>query len=138
MTTNWLALGGIIVAQYIIGALWYSLIFGKQWIQINHPKGLPSKEEIARLEKEATPYYIIQFVLTCITAWVQWKFIMNDQDNWVSISLLIWAGFLVPSIIQTVMWSDPQNKKKLLQVGIMALHFLVTVLLAGYVFATFG
>jgi hypothetical protein len=138
MTTNWLILGGVIIAQYIIGALWYSLLFGKQWLEINHPNGLPSKTEMEKLAKSATPYYAIQFVLTCVTAWVQWYFVMSDQDNWLSVSLLIWIGFLVPSIIQTVIWSDPQNKKKPLQIGIMSLHFLFTTILAGWVYVTFG
>jgi hypothetical protein len=138
MSVNWLVLVGVIVVQYIIGALWYSVIFGKQWININHPEGKPSKAEMERLEKEAMPYYGIQLVLTAVTAYIQWYFISLQETKWLSISLLIWLGFLVPSIIQTVMWSDPKNKKKVLQVGIMSLHFLVTVILAGWAFVTFG
>ena len=138
MSINWLVFIGVIIVQYVIGALWYSLIFGKQWILINHPEGRPSKKEMEEMGKTATPYYVIQLVLTTVTAYFQWVFVMENMDKWLETSLLIWVGFLVPMIIQTIIWSDPNNKRKLTQVGIMALHSLVTVILAGWAFAMFG
>jgi hypothetical protein len=137
MSINWIVLIGVIVLQYVIGALWYSLVFGKQWMKINHPNGLPSKEEMIRLEKEAMPYYGIQLVLTTVTAWVHLYFVSLQPSNWFATSILIWIGFLVPSLIQAIIWSDPHNKQKPLQVGIMALHFLLISILAGWAFATF-
>lgn len=137
MLINWFSLFGAVVLQYIIGALWYSVIFGKQWMDINHPQGKPLKEEIARLEKEATPFYGIQLVLTIITVAVQSHFILLQPSNWFVTSILIWLGFLVPTAVQGVIWSDPKNKKKALQVGILALNYLVTIILAGWILATF-
>jgi heme O synthase-like polyprenyltransferase len=137
MSFNWLLIIGIVILQYVIGALWYSVIFGKQWIEINHPEGTPTKEEMAQLEKDAIPYYGIQLVLTIITVLAQWYFVMINTSNWLMTSIIIWGGFLVPTVIQSVIWSDPKNKKKPLQIFILSLNYLVTILIAGWLIVTF-
>jgi Protein of unknown function (DUF1761) len=138
MSINWLVLVGVVVVQYVIGALWYSVIFGKQWMQINHPNGLPSVEEMKKLGDEATPSYAIQLLLTIATVAVQYYFMDKHPMDWLMTSFLIWFGFLAPIAIQGVIWSDPQNKKKALQIGILCLNYLVTAIIAGYLIATFG
>jgi Protein of unknown function (DUF1761) len=137
MSINWLVLILVVLVQYVIGALWYSVVFQKQWVKINHPDGKPSKEEMARLEKEAMPYYGIQFVVTFLTAFSQWYFISLQQQNWLAVSLILWGGFLIPGVVQTIIWSDPKNKLKLLQFGIMAANLLLLTLIAGWAFYTF-
>jgi hypothetical protein len=137
MSLNWITLAVVVVLQYVIGALWYSVFFKNQWIKINHPDGMPSPEEMGKMGKEAIPYFGIQFGLTVMTAIIQWYVMANSSLNWLIISILIWGGFLVPTLIQSVIWSDPRNKKKLMQIGIVTLNLLVNSLLAGYLFATF-
>jgi Protein of unknown function (DUF1761) len=137
MNINWLVMIAVIVIQYVIGALWYSVVFKNQWMSINHPEGMPTKEEMAELEKAAIPYYIIQLVMTALTAVVQWYFISMDPSKWLQTSLFIWIGFLIPGVIQTIIWSDPKNKQKILQTIIMALNLLILTVLAGFAFATF-
>jgi Protein of unknown function (DUF1761) len=137
MSFNWFLFIAVVVIQYVIGGLWYSVIFGKQWLQINHQDGLPSKEEQTRLEKEAMPYYGIQLVLTIVTVLVQSYFVAIQPANWFMTSMLIWLGFIAPTVVQGVIWSDPKNKKKAMQIGILALNYLVTIIIAGWLLATF-
>ncbi len=137
MNVNWLILGAVVIVQYVIGALWYSVFFNKQWIEINHPEGAPSKEEMAKLEKEAMPLYAVQLVLTIITVSVQAYFIGLQPSNWLMISSLIWLGFIFPTVVQDIIWSNPKNKKKTLQIFILVLNYLVTILFAGWFLATF-
>lgn len=137
MTFNWLIIIAVVIGQYVIGALWYSVIFGKQWLEINHPEGLPSKEEMEKMEKEAIPFYAIQLVLTIVTVLVQAYFVGLQSSNWFTTSILIWLGFIAPTVVQGVIWSDPKNKKKVMQIGILSLNYLVTIILAGWALATF-
>jgi glycerol-3-phosphate acyltransferase PlsY len=127
----------VIVVQYVFGAVWYSAIFQKQWVEINHPEGKPSKAEMERLGKEATPYYIVQLVMTALTAWAQWYFISMQPNNWFNISFWLWLGFLVPGVIETIIWSDPKNKKKVLQTVIMSANLFLLTMVAGWAFVTF-
>lgn len=138
MSFNLLVFIGVVIFEYVLGALWYSLFFGKQWLKINHPAGLPSKLEMQNLAKKATPYYGIQLFLTIVSAWVQWFFVSLQPTNWFKVSIFIWAGFMVPTLIQSVIWSDPKNNHKLLQIAIVSLNFLVNLIIAGWLFVTFG
>jgi hypothetical protein len=89
------------------------------------------------LEKEAMPYYGIQLVLTIVTVLVQSYFVAMQPANWFMTSMLIWLGFIAPTVVQGVIWSDPKNKKKAMQIGILALNYLVTIIIAGWLLATF-
>lgn len=137
MTFNWLLITAVVIGQYVIGALWYSVIFKKQWLEINHQEGLPSKEEMSELEKQATPFYAIQLVLTIVTVLVQAYFVGLQPSNWFMTSVLIWLGFIAPTVVQGVIWSDPKNKKKAMQIGILTLNYLVTIILAGWALGSF-
>jgi hypothetical protein len=127
----------IVVAQYVLGALWYSVIFKNQWIDINHPEGKPTKEEMAVMEKEAMPLYGYQLIVTIIAAIAQWYFVAMNYSNWLMTSLVLWAGVVATTVIISVMWSDPKNKQKLLHIGIVTSNLLVNALFAGWMFATF-
>jgi hypothetical protein len=138
MSINWLAFIIVTLIQYGIGAVWYSLLFGKQWLEINHPEGTPSKEQIAEMGKQATPYYAIQLILTAATNIGLLYFLQKtNYKDWLASTFVIWLCFTVSMTIQNIIWSDPKNKKKALQVGIIVLHMLVTLILGGWVFTTF-
>jgi hypothetical protein len=63
--------------------------------------------------------------------------VSKDPSNWLMTSFLIWLGFIFPTVVQGVIWSDPKNKLKLLQISILASNYLVTILIAGWLLATF-
>jgi hypothetical protein len=57
------------IAQFILGALWYSpLLFGKWWMQIMECTHL-SKEELKKMQAKMTPFYGLQFLLTILFTW---------------------------------------------------------------------
>ncbi len=57
------------IVQFVFGALWYSLIFGKVWAKI-HGFDQLAPEEQAKMMKAVQPYYAIQLVLTVVTTYV--------------------------------------------------------------------
>jgi hypothetical protein len=138
MTINWITFIIVTIIQYGIGAIWYSLIFGKQWIKINHPEGDPSKEQMKEMEKQATPYYIIQLFLTIITNLGLIYFLQKTKPgDWLLTTLVVWLTFIVSMTIQNIIWSDPKNKLKGLQIFIIALHMIITLVIGGWAFASF-
>jgi hypothetical protein len=138
MTINWLVFIIVTFVQYVIGALWFSVLFGKQWIKINHPEGTPSKKEMEEMGKQATPYYGIQLGLQIVMNLAHLYFLqVTDYTNWLTTSMVIWGGFVITMTIQNVIWSDPKNKSKALQIAIVSAEMLVVVLLAGWAFSTF-
>jgi hypothetical protein len=137
MTFNILTLVIVVVCQYVLGAIWYSFIFKDQWLDINHPEGRPSKEEMAVMGKDAMPLYGYQLIVTIIQALATWYFVSMNYNNWLTTSLVLWAGIITTTVIISLMWSDPKNKQKLLHIGIVASNLLLNAIFAGWMFATF-
>jgi len=77
------------IAQFIIGALWYSLLFGKLWGRIHGFDKLP-KETQQKMVKEMGPFYGIQLLVTIITTIVLAIFIMFLPHDW---NIYALAGF---------------------------------------------
>ena len=51
------------VAQFVLGAVWYSpVLFGNTWMRIMEATHF-SKEEIQKMQKAMGPFYILQFFL---------------------------------------------------------------------------
>jgi hypothetical protein len=138
MTINWVAFILVTIIQYVIGALWYSVVFGKQWLAINHPEGTPSKEEMKEMEKQATPYYAIQLLLTIGTnIGLLYVLQKTNYTDWLSTTFIVWLCFMVSMTVQNIIWSDPKNKLKTLQIGIITLHMIITLLIAGWAFTMY-
>lgn len=56
---NYWALIGATLFAFILGAVWYSpLMFGNLWAKINGSDKY-TKEELAKLEKEMTKFYLL-------------------------------------------------------------------------------
>jgi Protein of unknown function (DUF1761) len=137
MSINWLVFIGVTIAQYVIGALWFSVLFGKQWIKINHPEGTPSKKQMEEMGKTAGPLYGIQLGLQVIMNLALLYLLQNSTIAWATLGLIVWAGFLTTMIVQNVIWSDPKNKLKLLQIAIVSSEMFVLTMIAAWAFAAF-
>lgn len=46
---NWLAIGVITLGHFILGAVWFSAIFGKAWMRIHHGDKIPTKAELDKM-----------------------------------------------------------------------------------------
>jgi len=110
---------------YVIGALWYSLLFQKQWMEITGSLN-KSKEEMKRMQKEVT------FLEAYVLAW----FIGNVQNiSGIDTALLIFAGFVLPTLMSAVIWTGTpkrlMRKQILIQLGCQAVTFAVMGLILG-------
>lgn len=135
MEINYLHLIVLTIVQFVFGALWYSLVFGKTWAKI-HGFDLLPKEEQARMAKEVQPYYAIQLVLTIITTYtilIFTKSLMQTNDSWMPIGIAgwIWLGFIMPMQVQGVLWGNDKKEWMWKKIGIMILHQLLNFMIVG-------
>lgn len=83
-------------AMFASGALWYGVIFGKQWGKIHgFDKLSPAKQK--ELQSKMTGPYALQLVMTFLTAWVL-AYAIGQLPNlsiW-TIGLFAWLGFQLP------------------------------------------
>lgn len=121
------------LAQFILGAIWYSpLLFGKTWMSIME-LGHYTKEELQKMQKSMMPFYGLQFFLTLITTWVLASnifFLGLTGAAAYFYAFFMWVGFIAPIQISSVVWSSTKRKYWLKQIGIMISMQLVGIMLA--------
>lgn len=126
------------LVQFLLGALWYSpLLFGKVWMEIMECANL-SKEELQKMQKEMTPFYVLQFLLTLIFTSILAFDLYYAQVASLGLSPYviaggIWFGFIVPTQISGVVWANTKKKYWLKQILIMTSYQLVGILSAAYI-----
>jgi len=122
------------VAQFVCGALWYSLLFGKTWGKI-HGFDKLSKETQQKMMKEMGPYYGIQFLLTLITSLVLAIFITYLPADWNVYALagFFWIGFVMPAQISAIIFGGTEKKWIMQKVLIQACSSLICLEVAAII-----
>jgi len=102
MKTNYAAVFVSALAYWILGAVWFGVLFSKPWMVFEH-----ITEEQARSMNPVLPY-IITFVLNLVTA-----FVLAQLCTWrnagtaargAALGVLVWIGFLGPITYTTYMY----------------------------------
>ena len=120
------------IAQFVLGALWYSpLLFGKWWMQIMECSHL-SKEELKKMQKDMTPYYGLQFFLTLVSTYsLALLAPYLPEYSIFHIAFWLWIGFIVPTQISSVVWANTEMKYWIRQIFVMASMQLAGLMLAS-------
>ena len=123
-------------AHFILGALCYSpVLFGNIWMKIMGAEKY-TKEEIAKMQKEMTPFYLLQFFLTILTTFV----LANNLsfNHLVGMpayfySFFMWLGYIMPIQVGSVIWGSTPKKFWLKQIFIMVSYQFVAIMLATFI-----
>lgn len=120
MELNYLAIIVATVLQFIAGAIWFGPIFGKQWGKVHGFDKLPKAEQ-DRLAKSMGPFYAIQALVTLVTTIVLALFIAN-QPMWNAYVMagFFWIGFVVPTQVSAVIFSNTERKHMFSKVAMQA------------------
>lgn len=122
------------VAQFILGAVWYSpLLFGKWWMQIMECTDM-SKEEMEKMKSKMMPFYGLQFLLTLFTT-VSFANLLPYIPSFgpYHVAFWIWIGFIVPVQIGSVVWANTKQKFWLKQIFVMAAFQFVSMMLMAWI-----
>jgi hypothetical protein len=108
MKTNYWAVLVAGVAYWILGALWFGLIFGKTWVALEN---IPP-DQLQTMASRWTPYPI-SFVLDVLIAFVLaqiclWRGV-NTAARGVALGILVWVGFVGPTMYTNYMYEMRPN-----------------------------
>jgi hypothetical protein len=128
---------GVIVGAVVgmtVGALWYSVLFGKQWIALMKF----SPEEMAAEAKGMGKTYTIAFIGQLVTAYIL-SFLMvrlavGTVANALELGFVVWFGFILPLMVGTILWEGRSFKLFVINV----LQSLVAILLAAVAIVLIG
>jgi hypothetical protein len=118
------------VLSMVTGAIWYGPLFGKKWTEIVGATN-QDLETRKKMQKEAGPLYIAQFVLSLLQLFILANFIffVGLSEYSLGTALFIWLGFVMPTIAGSAMWNNDSSKIKwarfLIQSGYQLLCFVI-------------
>jgi len=102
MKTNYPAVVVSAVAYWLLGALWFAVLFDKPWMAYEH-----FTEEQARSMNPVLPY-IITFALNILIAFVLAQLCIwrnaNTAGRGAALGILVWIGFIGPVTYSTYMY----------------------------------
>ena len=125
------------LAQFIIGMIWYTPLFGKMWGEMHGFNNL-SKEKQQEMMKQMGPWFALQLVTTAITVYGLAKFMvmLPDTSTYV-IAFWAWLGFIVPTQYSAVAFGGTEMKWMMKKMLIMMLGALVCLMVGAFVLNTF-
>lgn len=102
MRTNYPAVVVAAIAYWLLGAVWYGVLFSKPWMALEH-----ITVEQAQSASPVLPY-IVSFVLELLIAYSMaqlciWRH-ANTAGRGASVGVLIWIGFIGPTTFMTYMF----------------------------------
>ena len=102
MKTNYPAVAVAAIAYWVLGALWYALLFSKPWMALEH-----MTEEQARTMNPVLPY-VITFLLNLLIAFVLAQLCLwrnaTTAARGAALGILLWVGFVGPITYTTYMY----------------------------------
>jgi hypothetical protein len=102
MKTNYAAVFVSALVYWILGAVWFGVLFSKPWMALEHVT-----QEQARSMNPVLPY-VISFVLNLLIAFVLAQICMwrnaNSAGRGAAVGILMWIGFLGPVTYTTYMY----------------------------------
>jgi len=102
MRTNYPAVVVAAIAYWLLGAVWYGLLFNKPWMALEH-----MTIEQAQSVSPVIPY-IVSFLLEILIAYSLAQICIWRNANTVgrgaSVGVLVWIGFVGPIALMTYMF----------------------------------
>jgi len=133
METNYTLIIVASLAQFILGALWYSpIIFGKWWMEIMEVNNI-SKEKLQEMQKKMAPFYALQFFLTLFSTFALVNLTMETDLSVYHVAFWIWIGFIVPTQIAGVIWGNTKKRFWAKQIFVMTSYQIVGLMLATWI-----
>lgn len=118
MKINYLAVIVAAVAHFIIGGLWYGLVFGNQFIKLIGW----SQEKLAQVgSKSHGQEYLIAFVSSLVLVYVLAHFVQyakaKSAVDGLQTAFWLWLGFIATTQLSTVVFEERRFGLYLLNIG---------------------
>lgn len=123
------------VAQFVVGAVWYTPVFGNLWGKI-HGFDRKSKAAQDEMKSKMGPLLLGQFLGTLVTSAVFALLLAGMPSSWNVYGLagFFWIGFVVPTQISAVLFGGTDPKWILTKIAVMAGGSLACLEVAAFVF----
>lgn len=134
MEINYLAILVASVLQFVVGAIWYTPVFGNLWGRI-HGFDKVSKEDQQKMMRSMGLPLALQFLATIVTTFVLALLANGLPADWNLYGLagFAWIGFVVPTQVSAVLFGGTEPKWIVKKILIMAGGALACLMVAAAV-----
>ncbi len=133
MEIDYAAVAAASLAMFAVGAIWYMVLFAKQWGTIHGFDKLDKKTQ-KEMQSQMGPYYAAQVLVTIASAFVLAKLMaMLPNYSPYMLAILIWVGFVVPTQVSAVIFGGTEGKWIKQKLMIMKGESLAHLLVAAWV-----
>jgi Protein of unknown function (DUF1761) len=132
MKTNYLAVIVAAVVYWLLGAVWFGMIFGNQWMKLEHI----SEEQVASMKGAAVAVpYVVSFVFGLVIAFVlaqlcAWRN-ASTAARGASLGVLLWLGIVAPVTYTTNMYEMRPTNLFLINEGYVLVGLLIMGAILG-------
>jgi cation transport ATPase len=132
MKTNYPAVAVAAIAYWLLGAVWFGVLFNQSWMQLEH---IPPEQAAAMKGAAAAFPYIVSFVLNLIIAFVlaqlcAWRNATTAARG-ASLGVLLWVGIVGPVTYTTSMYELRPLNLFLINEGYVLVGLLVMGAILG-------
>jgi F0F1-type ATP synthase assembly protein I len=130
---NYLAVLASGVAIFILGGLWYSVIFGKPWMAL---MGKTEEQIKSAAAQSSIPLmYLMAFVCGLLVAWVLAVILTHFANptplRGAEVGFLCWLGFAGATSFATALFSMQPKKLWLINSGYNLVSFVIAGIILG-------
>lgn len=131
-TLNYAAILVAGLMNMVLGALWYSpVLFGSIWM-----KAMKLNKSEMKADKYMGARYAVAFLMGLLTVYILAHYVdymeASTASEGAQTAFWPWLGFMVPLLAGSVLWDG----KNFTVFAINAAHYLVAMLMAGVILAT--
>ncbi|MEX0748962.1 MAG: DUF1761 domain-containing protein [Candidatus Saccharimonadales bacterium] len=137
MEINIVAVVSATLVMFAIGAVWYMVFFANKWGEM-HGLGSLSEKEQKEMAASMGPFYGLQLLMTVISAVVlAYMMALLPDIAPMLIAFLVWAGFVLPTDVSSVIFGGTKGKDIAPKILIQAGEALVRLVAAALVISLF-
>ncbi len=131
MEFNFLAIGIAIVADMMLGALWYSpLLFGKVWMKA---VGIEKPEDLGDTAKPAyAASGVCAVAMALFLSWLLGRLNIQTIGEALPVVLVLWLGVIAPVVAVPYFWEDRPK----VPFGIYSGYKLVAICITAVILTT--
>ncbi|GAC1637645.1 MAG: DUF1761 domain-containing protein [Candidatus Acidiferrum sp.] len=128
MKTNYLAVVVSGIAYWLLGALWYTVLFGKQWMALEgFTQQTPRPSMAFTFVVSVLLDILMAFVLAQLCTWRS----ASTAARGASLGVLMWIGFVAPSIYTNYIYEMRSNSLFLINTGYVLVGFILMGAILG-------
>ncbi len=127
-----------VVANFVLGSIWYMPLFGKIWgKEMGYDPNMKPDKKV--MIKGMIFMVIGNFLFAWVLAWTMagWQFIPGSKEmgplvNAVNSAIFLWLGFYVPGHLGAIVWEKKSWKLFAINSGYNLVSLLVVAFILSY------